>query len=284
MIGYNFPIPALALTDAATPDTALAARMRPAPTAASCVRAPVFLAALRVPEPLSDWINHTRASNDRGAGRLGTGGHVEDGVRLRGRGGGHRDGYIAEDISLDKRPGIRLNVKGMPCHILEVVVDGVEDVRSAVVTGPVVRGATWEMMQVIARKCVVILRADEQKSPVMLVVAGRRPGGSTIELAVRDSDVACGLPARYDHLATDEAELAVVDPDLVRVLYGERVAAPDVLRVDIVDVDILNYDIWGTVKVQAAALDDTLAANADWWTCCCWRLVGWHLPCLKGIY
>lgn len=152
----------------------------------------------------------------------------------------------------------------MAGHILKVIVDGVEDVCSVIATSPVVWGATGQMMQVIPRERVVILCADEQESPVVLAVAGRGPVCPTIELGVRDGDVACSFPARYDHLTTDKAELAVVDPDLVCLLDSERIATPDVLRVDVVEVDVLDYDVGGSVNAQPATLDDALVADANY--------------------
>lgn len=56
----------------------------------------------------------------------------------------------------------------------------------------------------------------------------------------------------------------MVNPDLVRILYGERVATPDVFWVDIVYVDVLNYDIRGTIYAEAASLDDAIAADTDY--------------------
>jgi hypothetical protein len=56
----------------------------------------------------------------------------------------------------------------------------------------------------------------------------------------------------------------MVDPDHVGVVQGDGVAAPDVLRVEVGDVDVLDDDVLDAADhPDALALDDALVANAD---------------------
>ena len=65
-------------------------------------------------------------------------------------------------------------------------------------------------------------------------------------------------------LPSDLARLHVINPDAVCASKSDRVTTPDVLRVELSDVDVLNDDIFHPVcEPDALALDDTLRAGAD---------------------
>lgn len=56
----------------------------------------------------------------------------------------------------------------------------------------------------------------------------------------------------------------VVDPDVGGASKGDGITAPDVLRVQVRDLDVLNDDVVDAVgHAEALALDDTLAALTD---------------------
>jgi hypothetical protein len=60
-------------------------------------------------------------------------------------------------------------------------------------------------------------------------------------------------------LATNQRGSYVVDPDYVGTIYGDGIAAPNVLRVQVGDVDILDDDVAGAADdAEALALNDSL--------------------------
>ena len=98
----------------------------------------------------------------------------------------------------------------------------------------------------------------------MVAVAGGGPRGDAVNLVVGDGDAVAGLVAEDDVLAADERGGDVVDPDHVDVVEGDGVAAPDVLRVELGDVDVLDDDVVDAAdEAEPLALDDALVADAD---------------------
>lgn len=119
-------------------------------------------------------------------------------------------------------------------------------------------------MEPIAGDGVEVVGADQQQGPVVLVVAADGPRGAAVELVVRYGDLAGGAPAGDDELAAGERELVVVDPDAVGAVQGDCIATPDVLRVEVGEVDVLDDDVAGAAaKAQALAANDSLGAHAD---------------------
>lgn len=119
-------------------------------------------------------------------------------------------------------------------------------------------------------------------APVVVAIARGRPAGTAVEFAVRDGDTAaCGnwlvctghggygtvltrVVSRDEHLATDQRDLDMVDPDLVGAIQGDSITTPDVLRVELRDVDVLDDDILDTAsQTQTLAAKDTSATNTD---------------------
>lgn len=65
-------------------------------------------------------------------------------------------------------------------------------------------------------------------------------------------------------LPSDLARLHVINPNHVCTSQSDRVTAPDVLRVELGDVDVLNDYIGNAIgKPDALALDDTFRTRAD---------------------
>lgn len=62
----------------------------------------------------------------------------------------------------------------------------------------------------------------------------------------------------------DSSYLDVVDPDHVSVIQGDGITTPDVVRVEVGDVDVLDDDVLcARDNSQTLALDNTSAAAAD---------------------
>lgn len=162
---------------------------------------------------------------------------------------------VLKIVALEKRPDVGAGVKDVAANVLEVVVDGVEE--DLAVAGAHVRRAAGDVVDPVAGEGVEILLANEQHRPVVLSVARRRPLRDTVELVVGDGHMAGGAPSRHNHLAADEGELVVVDPDHVG-------AAPNVLRVQFGDVDVLDDDVArAAADAEALAHNDAGIAYAD---------------------
>ncbi len=98
----------------------------------------------------------------------------------------------------------------------------------------------------------------------MVGVARRRPRSLAVELAVGDGNTPASVAAQNKVLAPDEGGGNMVDPDHVGVVQGDGISTPDVLRVEIGDVDVLDDDVLGTADhAEAFALDDPLASDTD---------------------
>jgi hypothetical protein len=56
----------------------------------------------------------------------------------------------------------------------------------------------------------------------------------------------------------------MVNPNKICVIKGDSITTPDVLRVKVGNVNVLDNDILGTLcNVEALALDDALASYTD---------------------
>lgn len=56
----------------------------------------------------------------------------------------------------------------------------------------------------------------------------------------------------------------VIDPDIVCSIQRDGISAPDIFRVDIRDLDVLENDVLGSIHdSQTLAFDDALGAIAD---------------------
>lgn len=84
-----------------------------------------------------------------------------------------------------------------------------------------------------------VVAAGEVESPVVVTVAGGGPGGRAVNLVVGDGDTVRGAVAENNVLAADQGGLDVVDPDKVGAVESDGITAPDVLGVQVGDVDVL---------------------------------------------
>jgi len=111
----------------------------------------------------------------------------------------------------------------VPADVLKVVVDSVhEDVARTSNLGCTSRN----IVEVVVAQSDVVLVAVEEHGPVMVAIAGSRPGGLAIELIVRDCYLTGRIVASDDHLAANEAEFVVVDPDVVGANKRDGVTTP----------------------------------------------------------
>lgn len=92
----------------------------------------------------------------------------------------------------------------------------------------------------------------------MVAVAGGRPRGATVNVAVGDGDAATGLGAQHNVLAADERGGDMVDPHHINVVQRDGVASPHVLGVQLRDLDVLDDDILRPAdNPKPLALEDT---------------------------
>ena len=96
-----------------------------------------------------------------------------------------------------------------------------------------------------------------------MVITTRTPARTPINLTIRDRHAIRGVVACDDMLAPDERRLDVVDPDEIRADERDGVAAPDVLRVELGDVDVLYDDVGAAGYAEAFAADHAGGAFAD---------------------
>lgn len=142
---------------------------------------------------------------------------------------------------------------------LEVVVDGVQGDGVADLGR-----AARRVVDVVVGEGDLVAVAEEEHRPVVLVVARGAPAGLAVQLRVGDAHASCGFIAGDEHLAADERDLDMVQPDEVAAGHLEGVSAPDVLRVEFRDVDVLEDDVLcPTDETETLASDHTLVADTD---------------------
>lgn len=142
---------------------------------------------------------------------------------------------------------------------VEVVVDSVEES----VTSNLGRAAGG-VVDVVALEGDHVVGAGEVHAPVVVGVAGSRPGGGTVDFVVGDGDTAGSGVTEDNVLTGDQVGGDVVNPDHVGAVHGDGITTPDVLRVDLSNADVLDNDVLNAaVHAETLALDDTLAALPD---------------------
>lgn len=149
----------------------------------------------------------------------------------------------------------------MSADIGEVVVDGMHGgIPISADSGSTAR----DIVNIVPLESNLVLCTVEQQSPVMFIIASRRPGCSPVVLVVSDRDAAGSDISSYQHLSANKREFAVVDPDLVGAYERDRVTSPNVLRVEIRDVDVLDNHICGAVcEAQTHTTEDAGTADTN---------------------
>ena len=142
---------------------------------------------------------------------------------------------------------------------VEVVVDGVEEG----VTSNLGRAAGG-VVDVVALEGDHVVGTGEVHAPVVVAVAGSRPGGGTVDLVVGDGDLAGSSVTEDNVLTGDQVSGDVVNPDHVGAVDGDGITTPDVLRVDLSNADVLDDDVLDAAShAETLALHNTLGALAD---------------------
>lgn len=182
-------------------------------------------------------------------------GGTEEGSLVTQQGSGH----VLKDVALSDDHTALCVVESVSSVVVEHVVDGVHQA----VTTDLGRAAAGGV-DVVALHGDEIRRAGQVDGPVVAVVASGGPLGVSVEVVVREGDTVGSSVSSDEHLATDQGDLAVVDPYEVRAVNSDGITTPDVLRVELRDVDVLDDDVLGAVgNSETLSAKDTLGANAD---------------------
>jgi hypothetical protein len=178
--------------------------------------------------------------------------------------------HTGEHVALSKDLGSGGDLEGVSAVVFPVVVDSVQHSVACNL-----RSAAGGSMDVIALEGDGILGAGEVEGPVLVLVAGGRPVGETVDLVVRDGHAAGSDLAQDDVLTADQGSLLekcelqlflvvgdisyldVVDPHHVTALQSDSITTPNVLRVQFGDVDVLQDDVASTHNTKAFTLNNT---------------------------
>lgn len=155
--------------------------------------------------------------------------------------------------------GTVVDDRHLPLVGLEVVVDGMDGRLVAHLRGPPAR-----VVDVVVGQGNLVVLAQEQHGPVVLVVAAGTPARLAVEFRVRNGHPSGGLITRDQELPADQRNLDVVQPDQVAAGHLECITTPDVLRVQLRNVNILEDDVRHVVdEAESLTPDDALVSNAD---------------------
>lgn len=117
------------------------------------------------------------------------------------------------------------------------------------------------MVNVVTLHGDLVIGSEKQKSPVVVVVATRAPARVPIDFRVGNSDATTGCVACDNVLATDQRGFHVVDPHEISAGERDGITTPDVLWVELCDVNVLDDDVFCVVgDAQAFATDDAFGA------------------------
>jgi hypothetical protein len=170
-----------------------------------------------------------------------------------------RCSYVLENVAFGDDLATSTNFEGMSGIIVPVVVDGVKKGVSADL-GCTTRG----LVDIVVLESNGVSRACEVHAPVVIAVACGRPRCGTIKLVVRDSNSVACVIAKHNVLATNKRRGNMVNPNKIGVIEGNSIAAPDLLRVKVRDMNVLDNNILNTLcDIKALALDNPLASYAD---------------------
>ncbi len=173
---------------------------------------------------------------------------------------------VLEDVTLSDDLGASVSLESVLGVGVEVVVDGVEDGVTSDLGG-----AAGGVVDVVALEGDHVVAAGEVHAPVVVAVAGSRPRGGTVNLAVGDGDTAGSIVAEDNVLTGNQVGGNVINPDHVGAVNGDGITTPDVLRVDLSETNVLDNDVLDVAgHADTLALDNTLAALTDQ------RLVGFY--------
>jgi len=105
--------------------------------------------------------------------------------------------------------------------------------------------------------------ASEVHGPVLVTVTSSRPLTLSVDVVVGDGDTVGSAGSENNVLAADVGGSNVINPDEVRAINLNGITTPNVLRVELSDVDVLNDDVLGTLDVQTLTLDNTVGTDTN---------------------
>lgn len=179
---------------------------------------------------------------------------------------------VLEDVALGDDGGAGADFESVAAVGVPVVVDGVEESVAADLGA-----ASAGVVDVVALHGDHVVGAGEVDGPIVVTVAGGAPGGRTVNLAVGDSHAVACFFSKDDVLAADFGSLKLVsisvrllsntntysnsvNPDHVGAVERDSITAPDVVRVQLGNLDVLDDNVVGAGNdAETLALDHTAA-------------------------
>lgn len=184
--------------------------------------------------------------------------------------------YVDKDVTLkDAAGGGFTSLDGVAVVVLPDVVDGVK--KSLAAEG---RAAASGALDVVVLHGDLVVLANHLKGPVVVAVASSGVGRLAVDEVVGQRDALAGVEAEDVVLAARACSLSllegiwseekrmgyrdVINPDLVGAIERDGITTPDVLGVEISNVDVLDDDVLGTTThSQTLALDAGLVTHAE---------------------
>lgn len=114
-----------------------------------------------------------------------------------------------------------------------------------------------------ANKVTYVAGTGKVHGPVLVTVTGSRPLALTVDVVVGDGNSVGSAGSKNNVLAANVGGSNVVDPDKIRTINLDSITSPNVLRVQLSDVDVLNDDVLSALDVKTLALDNTIGTDAD---------------------
>lgn len=118
----------------------------------------------------------------------------------------------------------------------------------------------------MSRSCVVkgvtyVAGTGKVHGPVLVTVACSRPLALTVDVVVSDGN-SVGSAGSEDNVLTPNVRGSnMVNPNKIRAVDLDSITTPNVLRVQLGDVDVLNDDVLSTLDVKTLALDNTIGTD-----------------------
>lgn len=94
-------------------------------------------------------------------------------------------------------------------------------------------------------------------------VTSSRPLALAVDVVVGDRDSVIRVGAKDDVLSADVGGRDMIDPNKISAIKGNSVSAPNILRVQFSNMDVLNNNILGSLDIKTLALDDTIRTNTN---------------------
>ncbi len=99
----------------------------------------------------------------------------------------------------------------MTSIVVEIVVDCME--QSVLIGTTNLRTTARSVVDVVSLECNLVVTANQQECPVVVVIAASRPACVAVDLSVGDGDALAEVVTCNNMLAADERSLDVVNLD-----------------------------------------------------------------------